>query len=153
MNWYQRLNQYFPDEELKKKEQLEALVKQNPHYKVIDGEQFLVLYGEYDEFIFVDYVLVDERARGQGIGSSILDSLKSKQTTVILEVEPVDLDHPDTVKRERFYRRNQFKKANIEYYRDVGELFPELNPMDIYYWSPDKRITEKDIRDYLIIVY
>ncbi|EGL83588.1 hypothetical protein CathTA2_0875 [Caldalkalibacillus thermarum TA2.A1] len=51
-----------------------------------------------------------------------MEELKAKGKTIILEVEPVDEDDSDTVKRERFYLSNGFKKAEqIRYYRDVGE--------------------------------
>jgi GNAT superfamily N-acetyltransferase len=154
MGWYQKLNRYFPEEEMKKKEQMEALLKENSHYKKEESDQYIILYGEYDEFIFVDYILVDKRARGQGIGKAILEDLKNKQKTIVLEVEPIDKDDPDTVKRERFYQDNNFHKAtDIDYYRDVGETTPELNQMELYYWSPRGNIGEKAIHDYMIKVY
>lgn len=154
MGWYQKLNRYFPEEEMKKKEQLHDLLKDNPHYKKIENDQFLILYGEYNEFLFVDYILVDQRARGQGIGKAVLEELKQKKKNIILEVEPVDEQDPDTVKRERFYLANDFKKANnIEYYRDVGENSPELHPMELYYWSPQRTVKEYVIRKQMITAY
>jgi predicted GNAT superfamily acetyltransferase len=154
MGWYQKLNRYFPEEEMKKKEQMDALIKENPHYKKEESDQYLILYGEYDEFIFVDYILVDKRARGQGIGKTVLEELKRKQKSIVLEVEPIDKDDPDTVKRERFYQANGFHKAaDIEYYRDVGETAPDLNQMELYYWTPRNNISEKDIHGYMIKVY
>jgi predicted GNAT superfamily acetyltransferase len=154
MGWYQKLNRYFPEEEMKKKEQMDALIKENPHYKKEESDQYLILYGEYDEFIFVDYILVDRGARGQGIGKTVLDDLKSKQKSIVLEVEPIDKDDPDTLKRERFYQANGFHKAtDIDYYRDVGETAPELNQMELYYWTPRNDIGEEAIHAYMIKVY
>jgi GNAT superfamily N-acetyltransferase len=154
MGWYQKLNRYFPEEEMKKKEQLDALIRENPHYKKVETDQFIILYGEYADFIFVDYILVDKKTRGQGIGKTILEDLKSKQKIIVLEVEPVDEDDPDTMKRENFYLDNGFNKAlNIEYYRDVGETSPELNLMELYFWSPQGKVNEKTIRQHMITVY
>jgi GNAT superfamily N-acetyltransferase len=148
------LNEYFPDEEMKKKEQLEALLRHNPHYKKIEARHYILLYGEYPQFIFVDYVLVDQKARGQGIGQQLLDELKEKEKAIVLEVEPVVEHDPDTVKRERFYLNNDFQKADqILYYRDVGETAPELHEMEVYYWSPAGRIEMDTLRDYMLTVY
>lgn len=154
MGWYRKLNQYFPEEEMKKKAQLQDLLTKNPHYQKIEEEDFILLYGEYDRFIFVDYVLVDQKARGKGIGSTILDQLKEKQKVIVLEVEPVDPQDPDTIKREKFYLANDFHRAeNIRYYRDIGEDTPELNEMEVYYWSPAELEDEEAIRQYMITVY
>lgn len=154
MGWYQKLNNYFPEEEMKKKEQLEALIEQNPHYKKVETDQYLVLFGEYEDFIFVDYIIVDKKARGQGLGTKILEELKAKGKNLILEVEPVDADDPDTIKREHFYLDNGFAKAeHIEYYRDVGEDTPVLNAMELYYCSPQGEISEEMIRKQMITAY
>lgn len=154
MGWFQKLNEYFPEEEMKKRKQLEDLIVKNPHYKKVETEQYIFLYGEYKEFIFVDYVLVDKEARGQGLGERILDSLKAKQKDIVLEVEPVTKEEPDTIKRERFYLSNDFKRAeHIRYYRDVGEDSPELNKMEVYYWSPKEHVDEEEIRQHMLKVY
>lgn len=154
MGWYKKLNQYFPDEEMKAKGHLEALIQKNSHYKKLETEQYILLYGEYDKFIFVDYVLVNKGARGQGIGSQVLDELKKKQKVIVLEVEPIDENDPDTKKREHFYLMNGFIKADqINYYLDVGEVDPELQPMEIYFWSPQGTEKPEDIRSYLIKAY
>ncbi|GAA0380429.1 GNAT family N-acetyltransferase [Bacillus horti] len=154
MGWYQKLNQYFPEEEMKKKQQLEDLVRRNTNYKKAETEQYILLYGEYEEFVFVDYVLVDKKARGLGIGSHIFEELKEKEKVIVLEVEPVVENDPDTARREQFYLGNGFKKAeDIIYYRDVGETSEELNQMEVYYWSPQGSESMEDIRNYMIIVY
>ncbi|WP_202078680.1 GNAT family N-acetyltransferase [Caldalkalibacillus salinus] len=154
MGWYNKLNDYFPKEEMKKKAQLEDLIHQNPHYKKAEEDDYIVLYAEFNSFVFVDYVLVDQKARGKGVGGHILEQLKAKQKVIVLEVEPVDEDDPDTIKRERFYLSNGFTRAkNIRYYRDIGETAPELNLMEVYYWSPRDQVSEDTIREYLIEVY
>jgi GNAT superfamily N-acetyltransferase len=154
MGWYQKLKRYFPEEEMKKKEQLDDLIKKNPHYKKVEMDQYLMLYGEYGSFLFVDYIIVDKKARGQGIGTTILEELKSKQKVIILEVEPVDKDDPDTIKRERFYLDNGFIQAEkINYFRDVGETSPELFQMELYYWSPQGEVDEEMIKQYMVQAY
>lgn len=154
MGWYQKLAQYFPDEEMKRKEHLEGLIYSNPNYKKVENEQYILLYGDYEEFVFVDYVLVSKEARGQGIGSQIIDELKEKQKVIVLEVEPVDPNDPDTAKREQFYLANDFQKAEeIIYYLDVGVSAPELQQMEIYYWSPQGTESVEQLRSYLIQAY
>jgi GNAT superfamily N-acetyltransferase len=154
MGWYNKLNDYFPDDEMKKKEQMEALVRKNPHYKKEETEQYLTLYAEYDDFIFVDYVLVNKNSRGQGIGSKVLDKLKAKGKNIILEVEPVTEDDPYTARRKQFYVSNGFRKAeNIEYRRDVGEDKPRYNKMELYYWTPDDETDEQTVGEQMAQAY
>lgn len=154
MGFYNKLKSYFPAEEMKKKGQLEDLIARNPNYKLAETDEYVVLYGEYEDFIFVDYVLVDKKARGKGIGAHILQELKQKQKNIILEVEPVDVTDSDTLKRERFYLANGFKRAQqIKYYRDIGEKGPELNEMELYYWSPAENVDEMTIRQQMMRAY
>lgn len=154
MDWYEKLTHYFPENEMKPKEQIESLLQHNPHYKKAETDEYILLYGEYDHFIFLDYLLVEAKTRGKGIGKNILEKLKAKQKNVILEVEPVCAQEPDTLKRERFYIKNGFIKAQkIHYQRDIGEESPELNTMDIYYWPSSEDMNEETIHQQLLQAY
>ncbi len=137
MNWYDKLNKYFPEHEMKKQEHLEDLIEDNDNYHKEETEDYLVLYAEFPDFIFIDYILVTSKSRGRGIGSSLLDRFKAKKKVILLEVEPPDIEDVNTEKRMEFYLKNEFKIANhIQYKRkdEDGDVFT----MNILYWPADE---------------
>ncbi|MFA9555812.1 GNAT family N-acetyltransferase [Evansella sp. AB-rgal1] len=136
MNWYEKLNQYFPIEEMKSKEHIELLLKEKQEYKKDEGPNHVLMYIEMDDFVFIDYLFVSKAARGQGLGKKLIDNLKSKGKPIILEVEPVDYDDTDTEKRQRFYEREGFKHARSIGYRRRSLETGKINEMEILYWSP-----------------
>ncbi|MBA2174485.1 GNAT family N-acetyltransferase [Halobacillus locisalis] len=138
MNWYEKLNQYFPVEEMKSKEHMEALLKEksNVYYKD-EGEHHVLMYAEFDSFLFIDYVYVSTASRGQGLGHKLIKKMKAKGKPIILEVEPVDYDDTDSEKRLRFYQREGFVHAQSIGYSRKSLATNELNNMEILYWSPE----------------
>ncbi|OEH91616.1 GNAT family N-acetyltransferase [Bacillus solimangrovi] len=143
MNWYEKLNQYFPIEEMKSREHMEALLKEKGDiYHKDEGPHHVVMYVETDDFLFVDYVFVSRDARGQGLGHKIINKLKAKQKPIILEVEPVDYEDSDSEKRLRFYKREGFEHAQSIGYRRRSLATNEVNQMEILYWSPSDEAEE-----------
>ena len=143
MNWYEKLNEYFPIEEMKSKKHMELLLKDKKGiYNKDESENHVLMYVEMDDFIFVDYLFVSSAARGQGIGKILLNKLKEKGKPIILEVEPVDYEDTDTEKRQKFYTREGFTHAeSIGYSRrslDTGEI----NELEILFWSPTNESEE-----------
>ncbi|KMJ57809.1 acetyltransferase [Bacillus sp. LL01] len=137
MNWYEKLNQYFPVEEMKSREHMELLLKEKGDiYHKDEGEHHVLMYVELENFIFIDYLFVSKDARGLGLGHKLLDKMKEKGKAIILEVEPVDYDDTDTEKRLRFYKREGFEHASSIGYRRRSIATNEVNPMEILYWSP-----------------
>ncbi|QFT88381.1 Putative acetyltransferase YjbC [Bacillus sp. THAF10] len=137
MNWYEKLNQYFPVEEMKSREHMELLLKEKGDiYHKDEGEHHVLMYVELDNFIFIDYLFVSKDARGMGLGHKLLNKLKEKGKAIILEVEPVDYEDTDTEKRLRFYKREGFEHASSIGYRRRSLATNEVNPMEILYWSP-----------------
>lgn len=135
--WYGKLNEYFPEHEMKHKDQLEALIKHKDDYTKEETDDYVILYAEFPEFLFIDYLLVTSNQRGKGTGSKVLDSLKQKDKLIILEAEPIDEEDPDTRRRQRFYMKNGFTIAdNIEYTRtdDEGKTFQ----LHVLYWAPER---------------
>ena len=74
--WYRRLNDYFPACELKAKEHIAALLKENDMY-TLEGDDgvltFAVRNGNgqgavQQPYLFIDYLLVSAERRGQGLG-------------------------------------------------------------------------------------
>ncbi|UAL48642.1 N-acetyltransferase [Sutcliffiella horikoshii] len=137
MNWYEKLNQYFPVEEMKSREHMELLLKERGDiYHKDEGEHHVLMYVELDNFIFIDYLFVSKDARGMGLGHKLLDKMKEKGKPIILEVEPVDYEDTDTEKRLRFYKREGFEHATSIGYRRRSLATNEVNAMEILYWSP-----------------
>lgn len=137
MNWYEKLNQYFPVEEMKSREHMELLLKEKGDiYHKDEGEHHVLMYVELENFIFIDYLFVSKDARGLGLGHKLLDKMKEKGKPIILEVEPVDYEDTDTEKRLRFYKREGFEHASSIGYRRRSLATNEVNPMEILYWSP-----------------
>lgn len=133
--YFRRLTEYFPDQELKPLGQFTDLLSQEPYYHKIETNQHILLYAEFHDFLFVDFMLVDSRYRNRRIGSQLIDQLKMKGIPILLEVEPEDAATVDSGLRRTFYRKRGFHIAdNVRYQRmnKEGELFD----MDIFYWSP-----------------
>jgi GNAT superfamily N-acetyltransferase len=144
MNWYEKLSEYFPVEEMKSKEHMEALLKeQSDIYHKEEGPHHVLMYAEFDNFIFIDYLFVSKEARGEGLGSKLIDKLKKKQKPILLEVEPVDHDDKDTAKRLKFYQRQQFKHAKSVGYRRRSLATDTINQLEILYWSPESNNEEE----------
>ncbi|OLN23892.1 GNAT family N-acetyltransferase [Domibacillus antri] len=139
MNWYEKLNQYFPIEEMKSKEQMNLLLKERGDvYRKDEGPNHVLIYVEFNGFVFVDYLFVSSKARGQGLGKKLINKLKSKNKPVILEVEPVQYEDTDTGKRLRFYAREGFRHASKIGYRRRSLATGEETVLEILYWSPDE---------------
>jgi len=144
MNWYEKLNQYFPIQEMKSKEHMEALLKEKGDiYHKDEGLNHVLMYAEFEDFIFIDYIYVSKEARGQGIGHKLISKLKEKGKPIILEVEPVDEDDKDTEKRLKFYQRENFKHAQSIGYRRRSLATNKINEMEILYWSPTNASEEE----------
>ncbi|KIL45694.1 GNAT family N-acetyltransferase [Jeotgalibacillus soli] len=143
MHWYEKLNEYFPIEEMKSKEHMETLLKERSdiYYKE-EGPHYVLMYVETEDFTFVDYLFVSNEARGEGLGHKLIQKLKDKNKPIILEVEPVNYEDSDTEKRLRFYKREGFRHAKSIGYRRRSLVTNEVNGMEILYWAP-KNASEK----------
>ncbi|MEM1503762.1 GNAT family N-acetyltransferase [Domibacillus sp. 8LH] len=135
--WYTALKEYFPANEMKSKEHFDLLLKDKGSlYKVEEGPEYVLVYFEEDDFLFVDYMLVHSKNRSGGIGSKVINQLKRKNKPIILEVEPISIHEPDTRKRVRFYEKVGFRHIDTIQYTRIHPITKELNEMEIYYWSP-----------------
>ncbi|MDQ0217520.1 N-acetyltransferase [Peribacillus cavernae] len=138
MNWYEKLNQYFPIEEMKSKEHMETLLEEKGDiYHKDEGRNHVLMYVEDDRFVFVDYLFVSGNSRGQGLGRKLLDKLKQKGKPILLEVEPATEQDVDTEKRLRFYKREGFRHASSISYRRRSLATNEINEMEILFWAND----------------
>ncbi|QKS71766.1 GNAT family N-acetyltransferase [Paenalkalicoccus suaedae] len=156
MNWYEKLNQYFPIEEMKSQEHMELLLQEKKSvYKKDESDEHVMMYVEMEDFTFIDYLFVAKSARGKGLGKKLLEQLKNKQKPIILEVEPIDYEDTDTEKRQKFYKREGFTHAKSIGYRRRSLATGEVNEMEILYWSPshesEESIYEKMCHTYEVI--
>ena len=143
MPWYEKLRRYFPVEEMKSKRHMETLLREKPlHYLKDEGPDHVLMYVEFDEFVFVDYVYVDGRARGRGIGRELIDRLKARGKPILLEVEPLDYEDSDTEKRFRFYEREGFRNASRVSYLRPSLATGKKHPLEILYWTPGEDTDE-----------
>ncbi|WP_174730916.1 GNAT family N-acetyltransferase [Mesobacillus harenae] len=143
MHWYEKLNQYFPIEEMKSQEHMESLLKEKGDiYRKDEGPHHVLMYVELENFVFIDYLFVSKDARGQGLGHKLIQNLKKKGKAIILEVEPVDYEDTDTEKRLRFYKREGFEHAQSIGYKRRSLATQEINAMEILYWAPGEESEE-----------
>lgn len=138
MNWFEKLNKYFPIEEMKSKQHFDLLLQEKGDiYHKDEGPNHIVMYAEFDTFVFIDYLFVSSKVRGQGIGEKLINKFKEKNKPIILEVEPVDYEDSDTEKRLRFYKRMAFKHAKSIGYSPYSLATNKETKLEILYWSPD----------------
>jgi len=143
MHWYEKLNQYFPIEEMKSQEHMEALLQEHPEiYHKDEGPNHVLMYAEFDTFLFIDYLIVSGTTRGQGLGHKLMEKMKQKEKPIILEVEPVNYEDTDTEKRLRFYKREGFEHAQSIGYRRRSLATKQINEMEILYWAPHQESEE-----------
>lgn len=153
MNWYEKLNQYFPIEELKSKEHMEILLKERSDiYHKDEGKNHVLMYAELENFIFIDYLFVSKDARGEGLGHKLIEKLKKKGKPIILEVEPVNYEDTDSEKRLRFYKREGFKHAQSIGYERRSLATNEKNKMEILYWAPNEA-SEENVYEAMVKTY
>ncbi|HLR52683.1 MAG TPA: GNAT family N-acetyltransferase [Candidatus Avamphibacillus sp.] len=139
MNWYEKLNEYFPVEEMKSKRHMEILLdeKGDVYYKD-EGPNHVMMYAEFETFVFIDYLWVSAKTRGQGLGHQLIEKLKGKNKPIILEVEPIDYEDTDTEKRLRFYKRENFTHASSIEYNRKSLATNKKTMLEILYWAPNK---------------
>ena len=145
MNWYEKLSKYFPIEEMKSREHMELLLKEKADvYFKDESENHVLMYAEFDHFLFIDYLYVSAKTRGQGIGGKLIDRMKKKGKPILLEVEPLQYEDSDSKKRLRFYERQGFQHAQTIGYKRRSLATDKENPMEILYWAPNEE-SEQEI--------
>lgn len=89
---------------------------------LIDGDEDIGLANivgkEGDDLVYLAFLMIDEKHRGQGLGSEILRFLKERYPRIFLDIEPLFAGHPDLSirkKRRDFYRKNGFFETNVTY--------------------------------------
>lgn len=120
----------FPIEEQRSSEEQARIFKEHPNFFFyaitadIHGNGGSTTVGfisfwEFSSVIFGEHLAVDTLFRGQDIGGSVIEFLKSEAAKrgkpVVLEIEPpTDMT---TRRRESFYLRHHFQHNDIEHYQ------------------------------------
>lgn len=151
-NWFNRLKEYFPEKEMKSRKHFETLLQDKAMYQVMEDQDYILVYFEQQDYIFIDYILVTGNNRSRGVGSKVLNELKSKGKAIILEVEPISPLDPDSEKRVRFYSRNDFLTMESIGYERIHMVTNELSKMDILCWS-QTTVTEGWVLDQMKEIY
>lgn len=88
-------------------------------YGIYDKEQFvgLVYNVYYQDIVFIFYLAINPKLRGQGYGSRVLKALQEKylQYRMVLNIEQVDeksSNYQQRLKRRKFYENNGFSGLN-----------------------------------------
>jgi len=137
MDWYDELSRYFPSAEMRPRAHFQWLIDHRPDiYRVAATAEHLLLYLEYDDVLFIDYLYVYPDHRGAGEGSRVLQWLKQHDKAVLLEVEPASAADPDSVRRRQFYDRLQFRQVSDVRFRLPHPLLGAGTDLDVLCWAP-----------------
>lgn len=84
--------------------------------EIFDGEAdagFIALW-EFDEFVFIEHIAIDEEKRAGGYGSKTIELVKETyKKPIILEIESPETEQQ--IKRIKFYDRLGFKMNSYDY--------------------------------------
>lgn len=104
----------------------------------------------FEDFIFLEHLAIDERLRGKGLGQILLNKyLNNCEKKVFLEVEPPDCEV--SKKRIRFYEKLNFKLNDFNYLQPP--LNPSDDPLELKIMSFNTKIEEKGFEKYKNIIY
>lgn len=131
----------FPESERKSHEKLSELILGNHYHLIVaydmqvDGNRpvgFACLL--VDDYVWLDYLLVDPRFQGLGYGGQIIQALidqyKHEKLGMFLEVEKISVHDINTRRRVDFYQRLGAFATTLSYQlpTEVGGF-----PMDLFY--------------------
>lgn len=103
------LSKEFESKYLREKES-QILAFRHHDYRFIYKERIgIILWWDFVDFAFIEYIVVKAAFRNQGNGSNLLNKIKSSNRLIILEVEDTD------ERLKRFYRNNGFLECTIPY--------------------------------------
>lgn len=73
-------------------------------------------YWHFGTFIYIEHLAVEQHFRSCGYGATILDRLCQRfGLPMVVEIEPPVPDNPQTLRREKFYRRLGFEPLDYSY--------------------------------------
>ena len=143
--FYSMLKTSFPRVEYRSFNGQKALLNKDI-YEIMfcfDGETIIgaMSFWHLDRFVFIEHFVVDESVRGRGVGTKMLENIKSRTNGfVILEVE---LPYNEiSKKRISFYEQNGFIYNDFEYFQQPLNEGDEPLPLRIM--SHPERLCERE---------
>lgn len=126
-------SQSFPADEIRNQEQFSALFdKENVNIFSIkknnDRIGYIVVW-ELSDFAFLEHLEIFQSFRKQGLGSEILQLLKTKYKKVVLETEPENTNEFANYRID-FYYKNDFRVLTIDYTQPPYD--ENKNPVDLW---------------------
>lgn len=101
-------------------------------YEIYDNNTFIgMLYNVYyKDIVFVLYLAIDNKFRGKGYGSKVLNLIKEKydKNRIILNIEEINenaLNNKQRIKRKEFYNKNGFKSIDFTV-KEGNEIYEML---------------------------
>lgn len=138
---------------MKSKQQLDILLEEKGNiYHKEEGAYHIIMYTEFEKFIYIDFLWVSGESRGKGIGKKVMETLKKKNKPIIIEVEPLNENDLDTERRLRFYNKQGFKVAESIFYLFQAFEAKTETKLDIMYWS-NIDLSEKEVYENMKLVY
>ena len=87
----------------------------------------IIYYAENDNTVYLTYLAINEKLRGQGYGSKILMMLEDRfpDKQIVIDIEPVTKkakNYKQRVSRLKFYERNGFHRTDRKLVDPDGEF-------------------------------
>jgi hypothetical protein len=109
----------------------------------------LVVFWDFDEFLFVEHLAVQPHLRGQRIGEKIINQIVAKtHNPVVLEIEP-PLDEWSR-RRMNFYLRLGFQLLDVDYLQPSYTGSGPGYPMKL---MANNAIADKDLKRFIAEIY
>lgn len=121
----------------------DKIIKMLGYYE--DDLKGVVLIWEHKDYVFLENFAVARNARGDGVGSTILQAISElyKDTTIILEVEkPYD---ELSQRRIHFYERNGFILSDFGYMQPV--INEEKNGIELLWMGYQKTFSKDEFEE------
>ncbi len=150
------ISEYRPLDRLKKLSLINKLYKPSIIYKD-DMMLGLITFWDFsslgENFIYLEHFATSPLARNQGLGTKVLDLIKSLSGNIIFEVEL-----PETQESERridFYQRNGAKISHHKYSQAPYRVSSSYIPMHLMYFgqAPSEQVVELMMKNVYPIYY
>lgn len=107
---FELMKELFDENEIRPREQLETFIKEGKCFIETtyqnDVIESIIVYFKLQDYIFIDYLGINPKFHGQGLGTKVMNEFLAKQNKmVLLEVEKVD---------------NEIKQRRVYFYERLG---------------------------------
>lgn len=132
----------FPYAERRSTEELVSMLQDDRlHFIVFSGEcwedgplGFFTFWDFGHGYLYGEHFAVTPACRGGGIGTRVLDYIKSMEIPMILEIETPSDEDETTLRRRLFYERNGFILNPHEHVQPAYHSDSEPVPMKVMTW-------------------